>query len=330
MPTSLVCGGAGYIGSHMVRSLLEEGERVVVLDNLSTGRRDFVPAEALFIQGDVRDGELLDRLLPQHDVNAVFLFASLIKVGESVSLPLAYYENNFVGALRVVESMVRSRTPHFIFSSSAAVYGEPEAVPITEDMPLRPTNPYGETKLAVEQMLRWASEAHGFTYGALRYFNACGAIEDATLGEVQEPETHLIPLVLDAAIGEKESISVFGDDYDTPDGTCVRDYIHVMDLARAHLLTLDALRRGGGSKIYNLGNGRGFSVEEVIDACRSVTGLPIKVVRAPRRAGDPARLIASSDRARQELGWTPHYLSLESIVETSWRWHRKRRGGRTA
>ena len=327
MKTSLICGGAGYIGSHMVRSLLDKGERVIVLDNLSTGRRDFVPAGALFIHGDIRDGELLDRVLTENDVNAVFLFASLIKVGESVSLPLAYYENNLVGALRVMESIVRCGTPHFIFSSSAAVYGEPVAVPITEDMPLRPTNPYGETKLAIEQMLRWASEAHGFTYGALRYFNACGAIEDATLGEVQEPETHLIPLVLDAAMGVNESISVFGDDYDTPDGTCVRDYVHVVDLALAHLLTLDALRSGVGSKIYNLGNGRGFSVKEVIEACRSVTGLPIKTVYAPRRAGDPARLVASSDRAKVELGWTPRYQSLESIVETAWRWHSKRRGG---
>ena len=327
MKTSLVCGGAGYIGSHMVRGLLDQGERVIVYDNLSTGRRDFVPPEAVFVEGDVRDGELLDRVLKQHDVNAVFLFASLIKVGESVSLPLVYYENNLVGALRVLESMIRCGTPHFVFSSSAAVYGEPEAVPITEDMPLRPTNPYGETKLAIEQMLRWASEAHGFTYGALRYFNACGAIEDATLGEVQEPETHLIPLVLDAAIGVNESISVFGDDYDTPDGTCIRDYVHVMDLAQAHLLVLDALRRGEGSRIYNLGNGRGISVKEVVDSCRSVTGLPIKAVKAPRREGDPARLVASADRAIEELGWTPRYQSLESIVETSWRWHKKRRGG---
>lgn len=309
----------------MVRALLERGERVLVLDDLSKGRREFVPDEASFYRGDIRDAELLARIFRENAVDAVFHFAAFIQVGESVLRPLEYYENNVTGVLRILESMARHKVPHIVFSSTAAVYGEPAVVPIPEDLPTAPTNPYGETKLAVEKMLRWASEAHGFTYGALRYFNACGAIEDASIGEAHNPETHLIPLILDAAIGKRKSVSVFGSDYDTPDGTCIRDYVHVTDLARAHLLTLDSLRRGEGNKTYNLGNGRGFSVNEVIEACRSVTGRRIEVEHAPRRPGDPARLVASSERIRGELGWTPMYTSLESIVETAWRWHIKYR-----
>ena len=323
MTTSLVCGGAGYIGSHMVRALLERGERVLVLDDLSKGHREFVPDEAVFYKGDIRDGELLDRIFRENAVDAVFHFAAFIQVGESVKHPLEYYENNVTGVLRILECMARHKTPHIVFSSTAAVYGEPDVVPIPEDLPTAPTNPYGETKLAVEKMLRWASAAHGFTYGALRYFNACGAVEDASIGEAHDPETHLIPLVLEAAVGGRESISIFGDDYDTPDGTCIRDYVHVTDLAQAHLLTLDALRRGEGNKTFNLGNGRGFSVNEVIDACRRVTGREIRVSRSPRRPGDPARLIASSERIRKELGWKPRYTDLDAIVETAWRWRLK-------
>ena len=327
MTTSLVCGGAGYIGSHMVRALLERGEQVLVLDDLSKGHRKFVPDEAAFYKGDIRDKELLGRIFRENAIDAVFHFAAFIQVGESVHLPLEYYENNVNGVLRILECMVRHHVPHIVFSSTAAVYGEPAVVPICEDLPTAPTNPYGETKLAVEKMLRWASAAHGFTYGVLRYFNACGAIEDASIGEAHEPETHLIPLVLDAALAKRESISIFGEDYDTPDGTCIRDYVHVTDLVQAHLLTLDALRRDEGNKTFNLGNGRGFSVKEVIDACRRVTEREIRVTSSPRRPGDPARLIASSERIQRELGWKPRYTDLDAIVETAWRWHLKYRKG---
>lgn len=326
MAAVLVCGGAGYIGSHMVRVLLERGEDVLVLDDLSKGHRDFVPSSVPFFQGDVRDAMLLNRLFREYRVDAVFHFAAFIQVGESVRDPLAYYDNNLQGVLRLLQAMVRHDVKNLVFSSTAAVYGEPERVPIPEDAPKHPTNPYGETKLAVERLLHWTSVAHDLRWSALRYFNACGAAEDGSIGEAHDPETHLIPLVLDAAMGRCPSVSVFGDDYDTPDGTCIRDYVHVTDLAEAHLLALSALRAGRRSCIYNLGNGRGFSVTEVIETCRRVTGRDIAVERCPRRPGDPARLVASSARIREELGWEPRYTDLESIVETAWRWHWKRWG----
>ncbi|WP_300524262.1 UDP-glucose 4-epimerase GalE, partial [Aminiphilus sp.] len=240
----LVCGGAGYIGSHMVRCLLERGEDVLVLDDLSAGHRDFVPPSVPFVHGDVRDTTLLGRLFREHSVDAVFHFAAFIQVGESMRDPLAYYDNNLQGVLRLLQAMVRHGVENLVFSSSAAVYGEPELVPIPEDAPKRPTNPYGETKLAVERLLHWASVAHDLRWSALRYFNACGAAPDGSIGEAHDPETHLIPLVLDAAMGRRPSVTIFGDDYDTPDGTCIRDYVHVMDLVEAHLLALNALRSG--------------------------------------------------------------------------------------
>jgi len=327
VPSVLVCGGAGYIGSHMVRALLAREERVVVLDDLSRGHLEALPDGVRFYRGDIRDAGLLDRVFRENSIEAVFHFAALIQVGESVRRPLSYYDTNVLGVLRLLEAMVEHGTSRLIFSSSAAVYGEPSRIPIPEDLPKFPTNPYGETKWAVERMLHWTSQAHGVAFGALRYFNACGALEDGSIGEDHDPETHLIPLVLDAALGRRASVSVFGDDYDTPDGTCIRDYVHVMDLAEAHLLTLDALRGGGGNRAYNVGNGRGFSVREVIEACERVTGVRIPVERAPRRSGDPARLVASSETIRAELGWAPRYPELDAIVETAWRWHRKRFGG---
>ncbi len=322
----LVCGGAGYIGSHMVRFLLERGEEVLVLDDLSTGHRDFLPPSVPFVHGDVRDATLLGRLFREHCVDAVFHFAAFIQVGESMRDPLAYYDNNLQGVLRLLQAMVRHGVENLVFSSSAAVYGEPELVPIPEDAPKRPTNPYGETKLAVERLLHWASVAHDLRWSALRYFNACGAAVDGSIGEAHDPETHLIPLVLDAAMGRRPSVTIFGDDYDTPDGTCIRDYVHVMDLVEAHLLALNALRSGRRSSVYNLGNGRGFSVLEVLEACRRVTGKSIPVEKGARRPGDPARLVASSVRIRGELGWEPRYTALDAIVETAWRWHGKRWG----
>jgi UDP-glucose 4-epimerase len=322
----LVCGGAGYIGSHMVRFLLERGEDVLVLDDLSTGHRDFVPPSVPFVQGDVRDATLLGCLFREHRVDAVFHFAAFIQVGESMRDPLAYYDNNLQGVLRLLQTMVRHGVENFVFSSTAAVYGEPELVPIPEDAPKCPTNPYGETKLAVERLLHWTSVAHDLRWSALRYFNACGAALDGSIGEAHDPETHLIPLVLDAAMGRRPSVTIFGDDYDTPDGTCIRDYVHVMDLVEAHLLALNALRSGRRSSVYNLGNGRGFSVLEVVEACRRVTGRSILVEKGARRPGDPARLVASSARIREELGWEPRYTALDAIVETAWRWHGKRWG----
>ena len=318
----LVVGGAGYIGSHMVKELLRSGYEVVTLDNLSNGHRDLLPGGA-FIQGNAGDAELLDRMFSEHHIDAVMHFAAYALVGESVVNPLAYYRNNLAETMALIDAMVRHNVMRFIFSSTAAVYGEPDEVPITEDHPCRPTNPYGATKMAAERMLRDCDDAHGLKYVTLRYFNAAGADESGEIGERHDPETHLIPLTLKVATGELESIKIFGTDYPTADGTCVRDYIHVIDLAQAHLLALKALLAGGDSAVYNLGNSKGYSVREVVELAREVTGRPIRAVEADMRPGDPAVLIASSDKIRKALGWKPKYEDLETILKTAWAWHQK-------
>ena len=320
----LVVGGAGYIGAHMVRQLANARHDVVVLDNLSTGSRKLVQAGE-FIQGNLGDSNLLDRLFAEHAFDAVMHFAAFSQVGESMDRPLAYYRNNLAETVALLDAMVRHDVKRFIFSSTAAVYGEPVAIPIAEDHPCAPTNPYGNTKLAVERMLADCDAAYGLKYTALRYFNAAGADESGEIGELHEPETHLIPIVLRAADGMIDHIRLFGTDYATTDGTCIRDYVHVNDLAQAHLLALDALLKGGDSAIYNLGSSSGYSVREVIGKAEGVTGKKIPVVEAPRRPGDPAILVASSEKIQRELGWTPVYDNLEKIIQTAWNWHLKQK-----
>ncbi|MBR9984281.1 MAG: UDP-glucose 4-epimerase GalE [Desulfosarcina sp.] len=320
----LVVGGAGYIGAHMVRQLAIAGCDVVVLDSLPTGSRKLVQVGE-FIQGSLGDPSLLDRLFAEHAFDAVMHFAAFSQVGESMHQPLAYYRNNLAETVALLDGMVRHDVKRFIFSSTAAVYGEPVATPITEDHSCAPTNPYGNTKLAVERMLADCDEAYGLKYTALRYFNAAGADESAEIGELHDPETHLIPIVLKAADGLIDHIQVFGTDYPTPDGTCIRDYVHVNDLAQAHMLALDALLEGGESSIYNLGSSNGYSVREVIAKAERVTGKKIPVVEAPRRPGDPAILVASSEKIQRELGWAPAYDNLEKIIQTAWNWHLKQK-----
>jgi len=320
--TILVVGGAGYIGSHMVRQLNKANHAVVTLDNLSTGNRRLI-GDGEFVEGDLGDADLLDRLFSTHAIDAVMHFAAFSQVGESMHQPMKYYRNNIAATVTLLDTMVRHNIKHFIFSSTAAVYGEPESIPIAEEHPCMPTNPYGNTKLAVERMLADCIAAHGLTYAALRYFNAAGADESGEIGEMHDPETHLIPIVLQVAAGRRDHIQVFGTDYPTTDGTCIRDYVHVNDLAQAHLLALDALLKGAGSAVYNLGSSHGYSVREVIGKAEAVTGRNIPVKEAPRRAGDPAVLIASSDRIKKELGWRPVYDNLEAIIESAWNWHTK-------
>jgi UDP-glucose 4-epimerase len=321
-PAILVIGGAGYIGSHMVLDLIRAGYPVITLDNLSRGHRDLV-AGGDFVEGDLGNPADLDRVFTRYPVKAVMHFAAWSLVGESVEKPLAYWRNNVANTLTLLESMQRHGIRHFIFSSTAAVYGEPRHTPITEAHPCAPTNPYGATKLAVERLLADVSAASGLGFSILRYFNAAGADAGGAIGERHRPETHLIPLVLQVATGEREEVSVFGEDYPTPDGTCLRDYIHVSDLTRAHLLALEALLEGGGNTTYNLGNSTGYSVRQVIGAAREITGHPIPTRAAGRRAGDPAILIADSSRIRSELGWKPRYERLDDIIRTAWDWHRK-------
>ncbi|OGA52516.1 MAG: UDP-glucose 4-epimerase GalE [Betaproteobacteria bacterium RIFCSPLOWO2_12_FULL_62_58] len=315
----LVIGGAGYIGSHMVKLLLESGNSVTVLDNFSTGHRDAILGGEV-IEGDLGDQPILDRIFSSHRFDGVIHFASLIQVGESVEKPDRYYRNNVANTLNLLEAMHEHGAGNLIFSSSAAVFGEPECVPIDERHPKNPVNPYGTSKLMVERMLADFDHAYGLRSMSLRYFNAAGADPDGLLGERHDPETHLIPLVLQAASGRRRAVKVFGRDYDTPDGTCIRDYVHVVDLCEAHLLALAYLGDGGQTDAFNLGNGNGFSVQEVIDTAQRVTGRAIGVEDAPRRPGDPARLVADASRARQELGWAPRYTNLERIVEDAWRW----------
>ncbi|XID95928.1 UDP-glucose 4-epimerase GalE [Paenibacillaceae bacterium WGS1546] len=317
----LVTGGAGYIGSHAVAALLEKREQVVVIDNLYQGHREAVLGGELY-EGDLRDADFLAKVFKENEIDGVIHFAANSLVGESMKDPGKYYHNNVYGTLCLLEQMKRSGVSRIVFSSTAATYGEPEKVPIDEYDRTLPTNAYGETKLAMEKMIRWFDVAHGIRFVSLRYFNAAGAHPSGRIGEDHAPETHLVPLVLQVALGQREFISVFGDDYPTEDGTCIRDYIHVCDLADAHLLALERLRKGGDSAIYNLGSGNGYSVKQVIETAREVTGHPIPVRIEPRRAGDPAVLIASSARARAELAWTPKREKLEEIVESSWEWHR--------
>lgn len=318
----LVLGGAGYIGSHTVYELIDAGREVVVADNLQTGFRAAVHPKAKFYQLDIRDRGALDTLFQAEDIEGVIHFAASSQVGESMSDPLKYYDNNLYGTMVLLQAMVAHGVDKIVFSSTAATYGEPERVPILEDDATLPTNCYGQTKLAMEQMMSWVSRAHGLRYVALRYFNACGAHMSGTIGEAHDPETHLIPLILQVPNGQREKISIFGDDYPTKDGTCIRDYIHVTDLAQAHILALDYLLGGGENDVFNLGNGVGFTVKEVIDVARSVTGHPIPAQVAPRRAGDPAQLIASSEKAVKVLGWKPQYADLGVIVSSAWAWHK--------
>ena len=320
--TILVVGGAGYIGSHMVRQLLKANHSVVILDNLSTGNRRLI-GDGAFVHGDLGDARLLERLFAEHAIDAVMHFAAFSQVGESMHAPLKYYRNNVAETIVLLDAMLRHGVKRFIFSSTAAVYGEPEAIPITEDQLHRPTNPYGNTKLTVERMLADCDAALGLKYVSLRYFNAAGADASGEIGEMHDPETHLIPIVLKAAAGRMDHIQIFGTDYPTTDGTCIRDYVHVNDLAQAHLLALDALAEGADSAVYNLGSSNGYSVREVIRTAEKVTGRTIAVVEAPRRAGDPAVLVASSARIKRELGWKPVYDSLESIIQSAWNWQAK-------
>jgi len=318
----LVVGGAGYIGSHMVKHLLRQGCDVVTFDNLSTGYRDAVLGGE-FVLGDLADKTALESLFTTHRFDGVMHFASFIQVGESVKEPAKYYENNVTNTLNLLNAMVKHNVKRFIFSSTAAVYGEPQYVPIDEAHPKAPINPYGKTKWMAEQILEDYDRAYGLKSIALRYFNAAGADPDGQLGERHEPETHLIPLVLQAASGHRPHISVFGRDYDTPDGTCIRDYIHVTDLCDAHWLALQKLLNGGDSASYNLGNGNGFSVQEVIDTARKVTGQEIMIKDSYRREGDPARLVANSTSAQKALNWQPARYNLETIIEDAWRWEEK-------
>lgn len=317
----LVLGGAGYIGSHTVYELIDAGRDVVVADNLLTGFRAAVHPKARFYQMDIRDRSALDELFTKEKIEGVIHFAASSQVGESMSDPLKYYDNNLHGTMVLLQAMVAHGVDKIVFSSTAATYGEPERAPILETDRTDPTNCYGETKLAMEHMMRWVSRAHGLKYVALRYFNACGAHPSGAIGEAHNPETHLIPLILQVPNGQREKISIFGDDYPTKDGTCIRDYIHVSDLAQAHILALDHLLQGGESDVFNLGNGVGFTVKEVIDVARAVTGHPIPAETCPRRAGDPAQLIASSKKAVEQLGWKPKYNDLNTIIASAWKWH---------
>ncbi|MGC6445277.1 MAG: UDP-glucose 4-epimerase GalE [Rubripirellula sp.] len=315
----LVVGGAGYIGSHAVRKLTDAGHHVLVYDNLSRGHREAVP-DGLLIEGELTDTATLTRVLTEHGIEAVMHFAAFALVNESVNDPSLYYQNNVVATLSLLEAMRLADVKKFVFSSTTATYGEPDQVPISEDTPQRPINPYGFTKLVIEQALADYAEAYGMGYAALRYFNAAGAHPDGTIGEDHEPETHLIPIVLQVALGQRDSITIFGNDYQTSDGTCVRDYVHVNDLADAHLKALDKIRPSTGICL-NLGTGRGTSVREIIDACREVTGHAIPEKIGQRREGDPSELVADASRAQDQLGWKPQYVDVRSIVETAWRWH---------
>src|SRR4051812_17455782 len=318
-PSVLVTGGAGYIGSHAVKALAARGMRVVVFDNMSAGHRDAVHHASGVVVGDIHDTARIAAAIREHHVDAVMHFAAWLSVGDSVRNPAGYYRNNVAGAMSVLDAMIAENVRHLVFSSTAAVFGNPIETPITESHPKQPINAYGETKLAIERALPHYDAAYGIKSITLRYFNAAGADPDGELGEDHVPEAHLIPRAIDAALG-RDTFQVFGDDYDTPDGTCLRDYVHVTDLATAHLLALDALRKGARSTTYNLGNGRPTSVKTVIDSVGRVVGRKVPYTVGPRRAGDPGVLFASSERIRTELGWSPRYEEIDVIVETAWRW----------
>ena len=327
MSSILVLGGAGYIGSHTVYELIEAGENVVVVDNLETGFRKAVHLDAKFYQGDIRDRAFIDSVFEKEDIDGVIHFAANSQVGESMVNPLKYYNNNLCGTEVLLESMVAHGINKIVFSSTAATYGEPERIPILETDRTVPTNCYGETKLSMEKMFKWTANANDLRFVSLRYFNACGAHPNGKIGEAHNPETHLIPLILQVPNGKREFISIFGNDYETKDGTCVRDYIHVNDLAQAHILAMEYLRKGNDSNIFNLGNGVGFTVKEVVETARKVTGHSIPAKEEPRRAGDPSTLIASSKKAKDILGWKPKFDDLETIITTAWNWHKNHPNG---
>ena len=317
----LVFGGAGYIGSHTVYELLDNGYDVVVADNLSTGHIEAVPERAKFYNGDIRDKKFVDGIFKKEKIDCVIHFAAYSLVGESMSSPLKYYNNNLYGTMNLLENMVENGVKNIVFSSTAATYGEPERIPIYEEDRTCPTNTYGETKLSMEKMMKWTEQAHGIKYVALRYFYACGAHVSGVIGEDHSPETHLIPIILQVPNGKRPYVSIFGDDYDTPDGTCIRDYIHVTDLARAHILAMEYMAKGGQSDVFNLGNGVGFSVKEIVEASERATGFKIPVKIEKRRAGDPAKLVASSQKAKNVLKWKPEFTNIEEIIKTAWLWH---------
>lgn len=318
----LVCGGAGYIGSHCVYKLIELGQKVIVVDNLQTGNRKAIHKDAIFYKGDIRDLDFLNKVFKEQEIDSVIHFAANSLVGVSMSEPLNYFDNNVYGTEMLLRAMVQNGIKKIVFSSTAAVYGEPKSVPILETDETNPTNPYGETKLAMEKMMKWVDIAHGIKFVSLRYFNVAGAHESGYIGEAHSPETHLIPLVLEVPLGKREKILIFGDDYETKDGTCIRDYIHVMDLIEAHLLALEYLSKGNESNIFNLGNGMGFSVKEIIKASEKATGQKINSEVAPRRLGDPKVLVASSQKAKDILGWKPKYTDINDIISSAWKFHK--------
>ncbi|MFD0826189.1 UDP-glucose 4-epimerase GalE [Neobacillus sp. M.A.Huq-85] len=323
----LVLGGAGYIGSHAVYQLIDQNFQVVVIDNLQTGHRDAVHPKASFYEGDIRDREFMQSVFEKETIDGILHFAAKSLVGESMTEPLKYFDNNVYGTQIVLEMMKEFGVKHIVFSSTAAVYGEQMVMPITEAAATNPTNTYGETKLTMEKMISWCEKAFDLKYVSLRYFNVAGARGDGQIGEDHNPETHLIPVVLEAALGKRTAVTVFGEDYDTADGTCVRDYIHVEDLIAAHLLALKLLRNGGESNVFNLGSSQGFSVKEIIETAKEVTGIELPVVMGERRSGDPSTLIASSEKAKQILGWNPTRTSIREIIRDAWNWHQHHPNG---
>lgn len=323
MAAILIAGGAGYIGSHMVWHLVDQGRDVIVLDDLSSGQKKCLPADINFIEGSIADEQLLDKVFSEHDIDAVMHFAAFIEVGESMTQPAKYYKNNVVATINLLDAMIKHDIRYFVFSSTAAVYGEPDYTPLDLQHPTKPVNTYGLTKLMVEQVLKDYDRAYGLKSVCLRYFNACGADPKGRSGECHEPESHLIPIILQVANGRREAISIYGSDYDTADGTCVRDYIHIGDLCSAHDLALTKCITENKSAMYNLGNGQGFSVQEVIDTVEKVTGCQIKRTMVERRVGDAATLVADSSVAKQVLGWQPKYPKLEDIIKHAWAWEQK-------
>ena len=323
----LVVGGAGYIGSHCVRQLIAAGHRPVVLDNLAYGHRKAVAQEIPFYAANLGDTPTVLNILRQEKIELVMHFAAFCYVGESVTAPVKYYENNVVATLHLLDAMLQAGVKKFVFSSTCATFGVPERLPMTEDLPQAPINPYGQTKLDVENMLKALSTAHGLSFAAFRYFNAAGAAEDGTIGEDHNPETHLIPLAIQVATGKRANLQIFGTDYPTPDGTCLRDYVHVDDLSRAHIAVFDKLATPGARFFYNLGTGKPFSVREIIQAVEKITGKKVPVIESPRRAGDPPALFADSSKAKKELGWTPKFMDAESVIATAWKWHQSHPNG---
>ena len=323
----LVVGGAGYIGSHCVRQLIAAGHRPVVLDNLAYGHRKAVAQDIPFYAANLGDTPTVLNILRQEKIELVMHFAAFCYVGESVTAPVKYYENNVVATLHLLDAMLQAGVKKFVFSSTCATFGVPERLPMTEDLPQAPINPYGQTKLDVENMLKALSTAHGLSFAAFRYFNAAGAAEDGTIGEDHNPETHLIPLAIQVATGKRANLQIFGTDYPTPDGTCLRDYVHVDDLSRAHIAVFDKLATPGARFFYNLGTGKPFSVREIIQAVEKITGKKVPVIESPRRAGDPPALFADSSKAKKELGWTPKFMDAESVIATAWKWHQSHPNG---